>query len=77
MEHLSPLNFCAGHSVSLSLNGTRLAIGAPKDNGGLGGSWVFENNGSSYTEVGAGKVTNLNRVRKKEMDGKIDTKIAR
>ncbi len=43
------------YSVALSVEGstTTALIGAPGDNGGVGGAWVFTRSGSTWTQQGA------------------------
>lgn len=38
--------------MSLSRDGRFLAVGGPKDNNGVGTTWVFRYDGSSYREIG-------------------------
>lgn len=41
-----------GNSVALSADGTTAIAGGPGDNGGLGSSWIFINNGFSWSRQG-------------------------
>jgi hypothetical protein len=40
-----------GWSVSLSSNGTVLAVGGPGNNGGIGATWVFKQSGGAWVEM--------------------------
>ncbi len=42
----------SGSSVSLSLDGHRLAVGGPFDSGGVGAMWIFLSNGMTYQPLG-------------------------
>ena len=52
---ISGPNALFGSSVSVSADGTTIAIGARADNGGIGGFWIFVLSGGSYIQQ-AGKV---------------------
>jgi len=41
-----------GHSVALSGDGSTAVVGAPADENGHGGAWVFKRSGSSWTQDG-------------------------
>lgn len=43
----------SGWSVSLSSNGSLLAVGGPFDNDKVGATWVFKYNGSNYSKLGS------------------------
>ena len=43
----------SGSSVSLSLDGHRLAVGLPFDDGGVGAIWMFLSNGMTYQPLGS------------------------
>lgn len=38
--------------MDLSSDGHILVVGGPYDNNGVGATWVFENNGSTYQQLG-------------------------
>jgi phage gpG-like protein len=42
-----------GHSVALSSDGDTALVGAPDENGEVGGAWVFTRSGSTWTQQGA------------------------
>ncbi len=44
--------FPPGSSVSLSSDGSRLAVGGPFDNDVVGATWVFQYDGSVYNQLG-------------------------
>ena len=41
-----------GHSVSLSADGNTLAVGGQSDNSGVGATWIFTRNGTTWTQRG-------------------------
>lgn len=44
----------SGVSVSLSWDGSVLAVGSPRDSEDVGAAWVFKYNGSgNYTQIGS------------------------
>ena len=38
--------------MSLTWNGHILAVGGPADNGGIGATWIFVNDGTTYRQLG-------------------------
>ncbi len=43
----------AGYAVSLSADGSILAVGGPYDNNGVGATWLFRSDGwGGYTQLG-------------------------
>lgn len=45
--------FPSGSSVSLSGNGSMLAVGGPFDNSIVGATWVFQFDGFKYNQLGS------------------------
>lgn len=43
----------SGSSVSVSSNGSILAVGGSADNGGVGATWIFVYNGTTYNQLGS------------------------
>lgn len=46
------MSFDAGYAVSCSSNGRIIAVGGPGDNNGIGATWIFSYNGSTYKQLG-------------------------
>jgi hypothetical protein len=46
------MNWYAGQSVSLSSDGYMLAVGGPSDKTGIGATWLFKYDGSTFQQVG-------------------------
>lgn len=46
------MNLYAGQSVSLSSDGHMLAVGGPSDKMGIGATWLFKYDGSTFQQIG-------------------------
>lgn len=46
------MNLQIGNSVSLSSNGSIIAVGGPIDNTDVGATWIFQYDGLTYQQVG-------------------------
>lgn len=42
-----------GHSLSISADGTKLVVGGPNDNSGIGAFWIFTRSGNTWTQLGS------------------------
>lgn len=55
--------------MSLSRNGEFLAVGGPGDQSGVGATWVFHFDGSSYKQIGS-KLVGTNSIGNDKRQGK-------